>query len=94
MLGQRGVAELYVVLDREGTLRATPQLSIWGVATFDEPDASRELARETEQLLQSQSKLWQRRGRDTADELEKFLGWKLERLIGRRPHISVRISRV
>jgi ribonuclease J len=94
MLGQRGVAELYVVLDREGALRAAPQLSIWGVATFDEPDASRELAREAEKLLQSQSKLWHRRGRDTADELEKFLGWKLERLIGRRPHISVRISRV
>jgi len=94
MLGQRGVAELYVVLDHEGVLRASPQLSIWGVATFDEPDASRELARETEKLLQSQSKLWQRRGRDMADELEKFLGWKMERLIGRRPHISVRISRI
>jgi ribonuclease J len=82
------------MLDRDGVLRASPQLSIWGVATFDEPDASRELARETEKLLQSQSKLWQRRGRDMADELEKFLGWKMERLIGRRPHISVRISRI
>jgi ribonuclease J len=94
MLGQRGIAELHVVLDRDGMLRASPQLSTWGVATFDQPDASQELARETEKLLQSQSKVWLRRGRDMADELEKFLGWRIERLIGRRPHISVRISRI
>ena len=94
MLGQRGVAELHVVVDHEGTLRASPQLSTWGVATFDEPDAARELAREAEKLLQSQSKIWLKRGRDMADELEKFLGWRLERLIGRRPHISIRVSRI
>jgi ribonuclease J len=94
MLGHRGVAELFVVLDRDGMLRASPQLSTWGVATFDEPEASRELAREAEKLVQTQSKLWQRRGRDMADELEKFLAWRIERRIGRRPHIAVRISRV
>jgi ribonuclease J len=94
MLGQRGVAELHVVVDREGTLRASPQLSIWGVASFDAPDAAGELAREAEKLVQSQSKLWLRRGRDMADELEKFLGWKMERRLGRRPHISIRISRI
>jgi ribonuclease J len=94
LLGQRGLAELHVVVDGDGTLRATPQLSTWGVATFDAPDAALELAREAEKLLQSQSKIWLKRGRDLADELEKFLGWKLERLVGRRPHISIRISRI
>jgi ribonuclease J len=94
LLGQRGVAELHVVVDREGTLRASPQLSTWGVATFDEPDAARELAQEVEKLLRKQSKIWLERGRDMADELEKFLGWRLERLIGRRPQISIRISKI
>jgi len=94
MLGQRGVAQLHVVLDGEGTLRGPALLSTFGVASFDEPEASLELAREAEQLLQNQAKIWQRRGRDMADELEKFLGWRLERLIGRRPHISIQISRV
>ena len=94
MLGQRGVAQLHVVLDSDGTLRGPALLSTFGVASFDEPEASLELAREAEQLLQNQSKIWLRRGRDMADELEKFLGWRLERLIGRRPHISIQISRV
>jgi ribonuclease J len=94
MLGQRGVAQLHVVLDGDGTLRGPALLSTFGVASFDEPEASLELAREAEQLLQNQSKIWERRGRDMADELEKFLGWRLERLIGRRPHISIQISRV
>jgi ribonuclease J len=94
LLGQRGVAELHVVVDREGTLRASPQLSTWGVATFDEPGAARELAQEAEKLLRKQSKIWLERGRDMADELEKFLGWRLERLIGRRPQISIRISKI
>ncbi len=94
VLGQRGIAELHVVLDNDGRLRTSPLLSTWGVATLDEDGAKLELTRETEKLLQSQSKIWLRRGRDMADELEKFLGWRFERLIGRRPHISVRISRV
>lgn len=94
VLGQRGIAELHVVLDNDGRLRTLPLLSTWGVATLDEDGAKLELARETEKLLQTQSKIWLRRGRDMADELEKFLGWRFERLIGRRPHISVRISRV
>ncbi|MEY4549380.1 MAG: hypothetical protein RL685_5575 [Pseudomonadota bacterium] len=94
VLGQRGVAELHVVLDQEGMLRSSPLLSTWGVATLDEDHTKLELAREAEKLLKAQSKLWQRRGRDMADELEKFLGWRFERMIGRRPHISIRISRI
>jgi ribonuclease J len=94
MLGQRGLAQLHVVLDEDGALRSPARLSIWGVATFDEPEASARLAREAEQLLKQQSKIWVRRGRSVVDELEKFLGWRMERLIGRRPHISIQISRI
>jgi ribonuclease J len=93
-LGRSGIAQLSVVLDREGALRSPAQLSTFGVAAFDAPGASERLAREAELLLQKQSKIWQRRGRDAAEELEKFLGWRLERLIGKRPHVSVLISQV
>ncbi|HVZ35561.1 MAG TPA: ribonuclease J, partial [Polyangiaceae bacterium] len=93
-IGQRGLAHLHLVLDADGVLRSPAQLSVWGVASFDEPEAGARLAREAEQLLQTQSKIWLRRGRSVADELEKFLGWRIERLVGRRPQISIRISRV
>ena len=93
-LGRTGIAQLSIVLDRDGALRGPAQLSTFGVATFDAPEQGERLAREVEQLLQKQSKLWQRRGRDTAEELEKFLGWRLERLIGRRPQVSVQISQL
>lgn len=93
-LGRTGIAQLSVVLDRDGALRGPARLSTFGVATFDAPEQGERLAREVEQLLQKQSKLWQRRGRDTAEELEKFLGWRLERLIGRRPQVSVQISQL
>jgi ribonuclease J len=93
-LGRTGVAQLSVVLDRQGALSCPAQLSTWGVATFDEPEQSQRLAREAEQLLQTQSKIWLRRGRNAAEELEKFLAWRLERLIGKRPHVSVQISQL
>ncbi len=93
-LGRAGIAQLSVVLDSEGVLRSPARLSTFGVATFDAPGPSEQLAREAEQLLQKQSKIWQRRGRDAAQELEKFLSWRLERLIGKRPHVSVQISQI
>ena len=93
-LGRTGVAQLYLVLDREGVLQTPAQLSTWGVASFEEPEVSARLAREAEQLLQRQSKLWLKRGKDAAIELEKFLSWRLERLIGTRPQVSVQISRL
>lgn len=93
-IGRTGVAQLSVVLDREGVLRSPAQLSTFGVATFESPEANARLAREAEQLLQKQSKIWLRRGRDAAEELEKFLSWRLEHLIGRRPHVTVQISQV
>jgi len=93
-LGRGGIAQLCVVLDREGALKSPARLSTFGVATFDVPGASERLAREAEQLLLTQSKIWQRRGRDATEELEKFLSWRLERLIGKRPHVSVLISQV
>jgi hypothetical protein len=64
------------------------------VAAFDAPEANERLAREAEQLLQKQSKIWLRRGRDAALELEKFLAWRLERLIGMRPHVTVQINQL
>jgi ribonuclease J len=93
-LGRAGIAQLSVVLDREGVLQSPAQLCTWGVASFESPETRERLAREAEQLLQKQSKIWIRRGRDTAEELQKFLAWRLERLIGRRPQVSVHISRV
>jgi ribonuclease J len=93
-LGRCGLAQLCLVLDREGVLCSPARLHTWGVATLDEPDAVEQLERETEQLVQKQSKIWLRRGRDAAEELEKFLAWRLERLIGNRPTVSVQISRV
>jgi ribonuclease J len=93
-LGRTGIAQLSVVLDREGTLRCPARLSTFGVAAFEGSEASEQLAREAEQLLLKQSKLWLRRGRDTAEELEKFLAWRLERLIGMRPQVTVQISQI
>jgi ribonuclease J len=93
-LGRTGIAQLCVVLDSEGALRGPARLSTFGVAAFDAPEAGEQLAREAEQLLQKQSKIWLRRGRDTAVELEKFLAWRLERLIGMRPYVTVQISQV
>lgn len=93
-LGRGGLAQLWVVLDRDGVLQSPARLYTWGVAAFEGREASERLAREAEQLLQTQSKLWLRRGRDAAEELERFLGWRLERLIGRRPQVCVQISRV
>jgi ribonuclease J len=93
-LGRSGIAQLSVVLDHEGVLRSPARLSTFGVATFDTPGAADRLAREAELLLQKQSKIWQRRGRDAAEELEKFLSWRLEKLIGKRPHVSVLISQI
>jgi ribonuclease J len=93
-LGRSGLAQLCVVLDAEGVLRSPALLSTYGVAAFDKPSAIAELTRETEQLLQRQSKIWLRRGRDTAEELEKFLAWRLEKMIGKRPKVSVQISRI
>jgi ribonuclease J len=93
-LGRNGVAQLSLVLDQEGVLRSPALFNSWGVPTFDSPEVAARLAREAEQLLQKQSKMWQRRGRDAGVELEKFLCWRLERLIGTRPHVSVQISRI
>ena len=93
-LGRTGILQLCLVLDQDGVLRGPAQLSTWGVATFDEPAAAAKLAREAEQLLQKQSQLWLERGRDAALELEKFLSWRLERLIGARPQVSVQIHRI
>lgn len=93
-LGRSGIALLCLVLDRHGVLQSPAELCTFGVASFDEPEAGARLAREAEQLLQKQSKLWSRRGRDAAQELEKFLSWRLERLMGARPHVAVQISRV
>jgi ribonuclease J len=93
-LGRCGVAQLSVVLDGEGALQSPAQFRSWGVAAFDAPEAGDRLAREAEQLLQKQSKIWLRRGQDAALELEKFLAWRLERLIGTRPHVSVQINRI
>jgi len=93
-LGRTGIAQLSVVLDREGTLCCPARLSTFGVAAFDAPEASEQLAREAEQLLVKQSKIWLRRGRDAAEELEKFLTWRLERMIGVRPRVTVQISQV
>lgn len=93
-LGRVGIAQLSVVIDREGTLRGPARLSTWGVAAFEAPEASERLAREAELLLQKQSKVWLRRGRDAREELERFLAWRLERLIGKRPHVSVQINEV
>ena len=93
-LGRTGIAQLCVVLDRDGALRCPAQLSTWGVVSFDDPEANERLAREVEQLLQKQSKIWQRRGRSPAEELEKFLAWRLERLIGKRPRVSVQINQL
>jgi ribonuclease J len=93
-LGRSGIALLCLVLDGDGVLQSPAELRTYGVASFDEPEARARLAREAELLLQKQSKLWLRRGRDTTLELEKFLSWRLERLMGTRPHVSVQISRV
>jgi ribonuclease J len=93
-LGRTGIAQLSVVLDESGALHGPALLSTWGVATFDEPEQNQRLAREAEQLLQKQSKIWLRRGRDAAEELEKFLAWRLERLIGKRPQVTVQISQL
>jgi ribonuclease J len=93
-LGRTGIAQLWVVLDRDGALRSPARLLTFGVATFDSPEANARLAREAEQLLQKQSKIWLRRGRDAAEELEKFLSWRLEHLIGKRPQVSVQISQL
>jgi ribonuclease J len=93
-LGRDGLAQLCVVLDRDGAMHSPPQLRTWGVAAFDEPELGERLAREAEQLLQKQSKIWLQRGRDTALELEKFIAWRLERMIGTRPLVSVQVSRV
>jgi ribonuclease J len=90
-LGRTGIAQLSVVLDRHGALSCPARLSTWGVATFEAPEQNERLAREVEQLLQKQSKIWLRRGRDAALELEKFLAWRLERLIGKRPQVTVQI---
>jgi mRNA degradation ribonuclease J1/J2 len=93
-LGRTGIAQLSVVLDHEGVLRCPARLSTFGVAAFEAPEASEQLAREAEELLRKQSKIWLRRGRDTALELEKFLAWRLERMIGMRPHVTVQISQI
>jgi mRNA degradation ribonuclease J1/J2 len=93
-LGRSGIAQLWVVLDRDGALRSPARLSTFGVATFDSPEANARLAREAEQLLQKQSKIWLRRGRDAAEELEKFLSWRLEHLIAKRPQVNVQISQL
>jgi ribonuclease J len=93
-LGRTGVAQLCVVLDRDGALCSPALLSTWGVAAFDAPGAHEGLAREAEQLLQKQSKIWKRRGRDAVEELEKFVAWRMERLIGKRPHVTVQIHQL
>jgi ribonuclease J len=92
-LARNGTLHVSVALDADGTLRAPPQLSPWGLASFEGGDATRRLTAETEQFLRKQSKRWQARGLEPEQELERFLTWRLERLIGRRPRISVQILR-
>lgn len=93
-LGRYGLAQLWVVLDGDGALRSPLRLCTWGIPTLEEPEVGEQLVREAELLLQNQSKLWQRRGKDAALELEKFLGWRLERLTGSRPNVAVEITRL
>jgi ribonuclease J len=93
-IGRSGIAQLCIVLDHDGSLRGPALLSTLGVAAFDQPGAHERLAREAEQLLQKQSKLWHRRGRNASEELEKFLAWRLERLIGKRPQVTVQIHQL
>jgi ribonuclease J len=93
-IGRSGIAQLCVVLDRDGSLRGRPLLSTTGVAAFDEPEDHERLAHEVELLLHKQSKLWQRRGRNATEELEKFLAWRLERLVGKRPQVTVQVHQL
>ncbi len=93
-LGRTGIAQVSLVLDPSGALKGELLLNTFGVVACESAEVTREIAREGERLLQTQSKLWERRGRDAREELEKFFAWRLERLVGSRPAVSVHISRL
>jgi ribonuclease J len=93
-LARTGTLHVAVVLDAAGALAAPPQLSPWGLATFESFEQRRRLTTETEQLLRKQSKRWLARGLEPEEELARFLTWRLEQLIGRRPCVSVQVIRL
>jgi ribonuclease J len=93
-LGRTGTLHVAVVLDASGALAAPPQLSPWGLASFDSFEARRRLTSETEQMLRKQTKRWLARGLEPEEELARFLTWRLEQLIGRRPCVSVQVIRL
>jgi ribonuclease J len=93
-LGRHGTLHVCAVLDGSGALQAPPQLAAWGMAALDGEAATRRLTLETEQILRKQAKRWLQRGLDPSLELERFLMYRLERLLGRRPCVSVQIVRV
>jgi ribonuclease J len=93
-LARNGTLHVAVVLDADGTLKAPPQLSPWGLASFESAEVTHRLTVETEQVLRKQAKRWLARGLEPEEELQRFLVWRLERLIGRRPRVSVQILRL
>jgi ribonuclease J len=93
-LARSGTLHVAVVLGSDGALKAPPQLSPWGLASFESAEATRRLTLETEQILRKQAKRWLARGLEPEEELQRFLVWRLEQLIGRRPCVSVQVIRL
>lgn len=90
-LGRNGFAQLFLVLDGNGVPRMPARLVTIGVPGFDHPDDGKNLAYESQAWLCRHRKGWTKKGLDLRRELEKFLGWRLEKLVGRRPHVRAEL---
>lgn len=93
-LARSGTLHVSVALDGRGALCAAPLLSAFGLASSESREVLRRLTLETEQVLRKQAKRWLSRGLEPDIELERYLVWRVERLIGTRPRVSVQVLRL
>lgn len=91
-LGRGGLLNLNLSLSERGDLLAPIQMQSWGVQTSDEVFSR--LEREVEALVKERSRIWKARGRCPRREIERFVSFRLERELGQRPCVGVRLQRL
>lgn len=90
-LGRNGLAQLVVMLNAEGEPIAPARLLTFGLPGFEQPEQRTELARETETWLRRNQETWRGKRLHHRQQLERFLGYRLEKILGRRPQVRAEI---
>jgi ribonuclease J len=93
-IGRTGLVHVCVVLDENGSVCTPPRLSVMGVPGLESPASQQDLALQAERTLRKQSQLWRKRGLAPEQELERALGFHLERRLGVRPCTRVQVVNV